>query len=540
MLVASCAGVLAAEPENKEGKAVAGKEGAVECWVCYFKKGMQSALAGGVDQTGKLVVDPKHTCVCALGGNAAKFIWWNTPRGSIEKVISPWTPVTLKDKTLGVWGREMEIGAAGIPARVSTQGKEVLAAPGRLVATLASGKELTAEGVKTQTRFDQDHRKIVAVESQLGDIAVSSEVRAEFDGLYKVTLTLTPKAPTAVKSLRVVLPYAEAMAEYLHAATTGTAAGSSYGFTPKGPSTGSGQAGRVWDSRVLGDKTMQVGSFIPYLWLGSTTGGLCWFADSDQGWIPANETPAIEIQRNRQGQIDLVFNLISSEATLDAPRTITFALQASPVKPMAKAWRNDNWRCGDPYWFCQASPSFKPSKIKENLDIVKGLHIAGRLAIPYFDNNGNLPYANPQYKREAEDKFPEKWLGSSKKAFCYGGPINDLVVFHISRYPDICGADGIYIDNVTPYPCDNLGHGCGYRLPDGRVQPTFHVFGLRECLLRIRAAFLDLRQTCKIVLPTNDRLIVPWIGAAARSRSSGQRSMKSCFNSGGMACCSPL
>lgn len=35
---------------------------------------------------------------------------------------------------------------------------------------------MTAEGVKTKTRFDQNHRKIIEVLSRLGDIAVASEV----------------------------------------------------------------------------------------------------------------------------------------------------------------------------------------------------------------------------------------------------------------------------------------------------------------------------------------------------------------------------
>ena len=178
-------------------------------------------------------------------------------------------------------------------ARVSTQGHEILAAPGRLVASLADGKEVTAEGVKTKTRFDQNHRKIIEVLSRLGDIAVASEVRAEFDGMYKVTMTLTPKQPTAVKSLRVVLPYAQDMADYIHACTAEIRSGYYYGFTPTG-------TGRVWDCRTLGDKTMRVGSFIPYVWLGSSKGGLCWFADSDQGdqrgvagMLQASESPAL-------------------------------------------------------------------------------------------------------------------------------------------------------------------------------------------------------------------------------------------------------
>ena len=51
------------------------------------------------------------------------------------------------------------------------------------------------------------------------------------------------------------------------------------------------------------------------------------------------------------------------------------------------------------------------------------------------------------------------------------------------------GIDGYYIDNMAPLACDNLEHGCGYRLPDGRVQPSFPMFATREYFLRSRAAF---------------------------------------------------
>ena len=455
---------------------------------------------------------------------AQKYEWWKTTRGSIEKVVSPWTPVTLKGNTLGVWGREMEIGAAGIPARVSTQGKEILAAPGRLVATFADGKELTAEGVKTQTRFDQDHRKIVEVASKLGDMAITSEVRAEFDGLYKVTLTLTPKQRVGVKKLTIVLPYREAMAENLHAATTGIRSGFFSGFTPKGPATGAGNSGRVWDCRALGDKTMRVGSFIPYIWLGSTTGGLCWFADSDEGWIPNDETPAIEIRRNTDGQVDLVLNLISSEATLDAPRTITFAVQASPVKPMHKGWREDPWWAGDTfrsYAHDQAlqasSPWIKHNMVPRGKTMVEEQHVAGRFAIPYFVHT-RLPWWYTYVVREAKDNITAEWTMRSSsyasEAMCYGGSLNDYMVHYWSRFAELCGIDGCYLDNVTPYPCDRIDWGRGYRLPDGRIQPAFQMFGTREYLLRLRAAFLEQRRACKIVLHTSNHMIVPWVGAA--------------------------
>ena len=441
---------------------------------------------------------------------AAKYAWWKTNRGSIEKVISPWTPVTLEGRNIGVWGRKMEIGAAGLPARVVTQGHEVLAAPGRLTATLADGTDVTAAGIETKTRVDQDHRKVVDVASRLGDIAVASEVRAEFDGMVKVTMTLTPKQPTAIKSLRVVLPYAEAMADYIHACTAEIRSGYFYGFTPAG-------TGRVWDCRTLGDKTMKVGSFIPYLWLGSTKGGLCWFADSDQGWIPNDDTPAIEIQRNAKGQVDLVLNLVSAAATLDAPRTITFGLQASPVKPMHSGWREDPWWCGDTFkqyaheqnLIFASTPFVLPSYLEKSKAIVEAQHKAGLPAVPYFIHTQLPGHLAPEI-----NTFAEQWKATVDSALCYGGSLNDYMIHNWSTFAEQTGVDGYYIDNMCPLACDNLEHGCGYRLPDGRVQPSFPMFGTRDYFLRSRAAFLERGGTSKLVLHMTNNMIIPWVGAA--------------------------
>jgi hypothetical protein len=334
-------------------------------------------------------------------------------------------------------------------------------------------------------------------------------VRAEFDGMYKVTMTLTPKQPTAVKSLRVVLPYAEAMAEYIHACTSEIRSGYWYGFTPAG-------TGRVWASTDLGDKTMKVGSFIPYIWLGSTPGGLCWFADGDQGWLPNDQTPAIEIQRNAKGRVDLVFNLISSAATLDAPRTITFALQASPVKQMHQGWREDKWWCGDTFknyahdqnLIFASTPFVVPAYLEKSKAMVAAQHKSGLPAVPYFIHTLLPGQLVPEL-----NSFREQW-DSSGKWLCYGGSLNDYMIHRWSEFAEQAGVDGYYSDNIAPLACDNIEHGCGYKLPDGRVQPTFKMFGTREYFLRSRAAFQEQRGSSKLVLHMTNNQIIPWIGAA--------------------------
>jgi len=465
------------------------------------------------DQSGA-VLKEKETAF-TKEDSAAKYDWWQTTRGSIEKVIAPWTPVTRKANTFGVWGREMEVGPAGLPTRITTQGKEILAGPGTLVATLADGKEITATGAETKPLFDQDHRKTVVVASQCGDLAVSSEVTVEFDGMLKVAMTLTPKQPTEVKGLKIMLPYREPMADYIHACTAEIRSGYWYGFTPQG-------SGRVWDCRMLGDKTMKVGSFIPYLWLGSTKGGLCWFADSDEGWIPNDDTPAIEVQRNAAGRVDLVFNLISGEATLDAPRTITFALQASPVKQMHAGWREDKWWCGDTFknyahdqnLIFASTPFVVPKHLEQSKGLVEAQHKAGLPAVPYFIHTCLPGYLVPELAA-CQEEWCSTRISYGQKALCYGGSLNDYMVHRWSEFAEQAGVDGYYSDNIAPLECDNLEHGCGYKLPDGRVQPTFPMFGTRDYFLRSRAAFLEQRgDACKLVLHMTNNMIIPWIGAA--------------------------
>jgi hypothetical protein len=461
-----------------------------------------------LDAAGKLVVSKDSAFT--KKDLAKEYAWWKTPRGDIEKVISPWTPVTLKDGVFGVWGREMAVGPAGLPGRVSTQGKPILAAPGRLVARDAAGRELVAAGVSSKVLFDKDHRKTVRVSSTLGDIEVSSDVTVEFDGLYKVAMTLTPKQATAVKSLQIVLPYTEAMAGYIHAVTAEIRSGFWYGFTPKG-------TGRVWDCHQLGDKSMKLGSFIPYIWLGSPAGGLCWFADSDEGWSPTDSTPAIEIRRDKAGQVDLVFNLVSGDVTLDAPRTITFGLQASPVKAMHKGWREDNWWCGDtfkPYAHDQnlifsSTPFVVPKYAEAAKALVEEQHKAGRPAVPYF-----IHISLPGNLVPESVYFGEQWKTTIDQALCYRGSLIDYMVHQFGGWAKDFGIDGYYVDNMRPILCDNLEHGCGYRLPDGRVQPTFQMFDTRLYFLRLRAAFLEQRPRTRIVLHMTNSQIIPWVGAA--------------------------
>ena len=487
--------------------------------------GEYRARLEGFDKAGKsvLIVDSEF----AKKDPGKEFDWWQTSMGNIGKVIDPWTPVQYhkggwkRAGSFDVWGRTMTVGPAGLPQQVTTQGFDLMADDAELTAELADGAQLTAEGSKVLAATRAPHRAMVDVESRLGPIKVKSRVTVEFDGMYKVEMRLDPgRESHTLRNLKVVVPLRGEAADYIHAAGEGIRTGFYYGFLDKD------KEGTVWDSRQVDSQPMRAGSFIPYLWIGSPKGGLCWFADSDEGWAPSDAKPAIELIRGRKGRIDLVLNLVSAETVIDAPRRIVFAFQASPVKKLHPEWRMDSWWCGDTFFDYASSGSTiwaaipfprdkkKCTKMVETRHRAKNSYIFGinkyrANAVPYFIHQTLPARLVPEVKY-----FGDQWRTSVSECLYYGPTLTDYIVHNLGTWARECGIDGWYIDNMRPVVCDNIDAGRGYRLPDGRIQPTYQMFSTRRYFLRMRAAFAEQGKHDKIVLHMTNNMILPWVAAA--------------------------
>jgi hypothetical protein len=439
---------------------------------------------------------------------AKKFKWWNTTAGNIAKVIPPWTPVKAKGQDVAVWGRTMTIGAAGLPAQVVSQGRALLAAPAVLRAELPDGKTTEAKGGKAKIISATDARVVADSRATLGNIQVASRVTTEFDGMFKVEMTLTPKGKVDVNTLQMVVPIAQETAQYVYGKGEGIRSGYDMGFLP------TDKTGRIWDCRRVDSQPMTVGSFIPYVWVGNADAGLCWFADSDQGWVPNDTTPAIELVRTAKG-VELLFNLIAAPFTLDAPRTLVFAFQASPAKALTGAWRTNRWWCGHTFGWgggCWVYPDGKGSTIWQSRPNTTNAtlcrqkaderHKGGGLVVPYFEYNTMTDAGEQRY-------FGEAWKTSSGPLF-YGKALTDYIIWNLDDWIKSSDIDGWYLDNVRPVVCDNLDAGRGYRLPDGRIQPEYNMFGMREFFLRLRAVFHENGKESVIVNHMTNNQILPW------------------------------
>ena len=452
-----------------------------------------------------------------------EFAWWDTPHGKIDRVLSPWTPVEYAAGNVKVWGRRVSVGAAGLPATIRSQERELLAGPTRLEIKEAGGAWVGAGPAALKTISRADHLVEIEARSRLAGLEAQSRVTTEFDGMYRVELTLRPKQPLAVDGLRMVVPLRQAAATFIHASGRGIRTGFDYGFLPKD------KQGRIWDCLRVDGQPMAKGSFIPYVWIGDSRGGLCWFADSDRGWEPSDETPAIEVRREQPDVVDLVFNLISSAVTVGAPRTIVFAFQATPVKPLFRGWRMDPWWCGDTFedWSGTKpklgverinAPLHFPVDLEYSRERVETWHSKFNnytfgiakyraLAVPYGRHNQLFPRYMPEARY-----FAEHWQAAGSWHIRYDKTLTDYMVHHLAEWAKEAGIDGYYSDNVRPEPCFNAAAGRAYRLPNGQLQPSYNMFGVRRFFLRMRAAFAEQGKHNKIVIHTTHNLIIPWLG----------------------------
>jgi hypothetical protein len=241
--------------------------------------------------------------------------WWENELGIDHSVPPPFEPVTEKDGVLSIWGRDYAFGPGVIPRRIRSQGRELLARPIELL--LRTGDQsidlaaLTA--IPGESFPDAVSRLGSAPLGQGGSLSVQTTV--EFDGFVRFDLTITPDGPLVVDELTLTLPLAPEIVQFLM-----TSNGATSNIVPIDEGFSS--------------------AFVPYVWIGNDTMGLAWTAESDQFWHPQPDR-ALEL-RAGPDESQLRIHLIAESSQITTPATFSFALMATPVRPIPK---NDPFAC---------------------------------------------------------------------------------------------------------------------------------------------------------------------------------------------------
>lgn len=386
--------------------------------------------------------------------------WLTRPVGLERRVPEPFTPVrvsrgpTASRIGLSVWGRRIDWDRSLLPVKMITQGESLLR------------RGMTLE-VETDRRQWQNPKASVAVvgegpdrvmvrsETRVDRLKIGTLSRVEFDGMMLTTLRLEPEGgPIDLERLAVRVPLRRELAPLLHHNGCSASGGGWAGERPV-----------IWQSDLR-----------PIVWLGNENLGLCFFAESREGWRLRETDRAIEVLTEGETAL-LRLNLFDHPTTIEQPVEITFGFIATPLRPMP-----DNWLA----WSWQTVTHFQPNR---GVDYVPAPHET-LLSIPWWDESQMLLHEKygdwstwEKEKRWHHDhgrKFlkytqtlglgdtPERrfwgyeWetVPRDGRSYCPASKFRHLLAAGLAERIREGGVDGIYFDVAFPKPCSNPDHGC--------------------------------------------------------------------------------
>ena len=257
------------------------------------------------------------------------FDWEGNKIGKSDILIPGFTAMKVKeggffsDAVVSTVLRDHTLSPEGLWKQVKADGEELFLDGGVKLIAKINGKEYVAKGKGVKFTKKSDTVVNAVAEWTAGPLKGKTVIHFEFDGMMKFDLLMEPGVK--VDSLRMVVPMDAKKAYLFHESGDGLRFNFA-GYTPAN-----------WKSSDAAKRNILT-SYIPYIWLGMEGPGFCVYGDNDRGWTIDRNVPAQTITK-KDGKVELVMNLFAKPIKLTAPRRITMAFQATPVKPMPKNWR---------------------------------------------------------------------------------------------------------------------------------------------------------------------------------------------------------
>lgn len=434
----------------------------------------------------------------------------------------PYTPVKASPSAFLCLGRKTELGSLLLPTQITSAGQPLLAGPIRIVTEPdflagAIGKSRVTERGGDRATWDWTG------ESQ--GFRIHARMTGECDGFCWYEIELAPKQPLKLSSLRLEIPRPAAATRYLHTAN----------FTWSHFSQGLAESGGKWADK-----------FTPYVWLGDEERGLAWCAESDQGWLLQEPKRAVEVAT--QGDV-VVFraNVLDHEATISAPVTLCFGLQASPVKPVSFAWRAKarilhgiTYEAFQPGteatlgrgWYSHGLTNYPVNAALEQRTLLDALKDGGVKTVVFHqywtDYFGQVTPTDPLQLRRLISECHQRglkllvyigygvarnapelkghhdewsamplipWTTPNRTEFeafdatCARSGWADWLAKGIDRLFSEYELDGLYFDGTTEaWRCQNHAHGCGWQDEAGNVHADYPILAVRQMMRRIADA----------------------------------------------------
>lgn len=453
---------------------------------------------------------------------------------------SPYTVIEATADMFRCLGREIKLGSMLLPEQVVSASQPLLAGGVCILAEPAALEMLKGRATLLENNGDRARWEW---KGESTGMQVHAQLAADCDGFCWYEITLAPKQPLKLGSLRLEIPRLVATARYLHTAN----------FTWGRVSRGLMELGGRWHD-----------SFMPYIWLGDEERGLAWCCESDEGWRLNSPSKALQVETS-DATVTFRITLLDHEDTVDSPVTLRFGLQASPVKPVSFEWRAKARIMHNVRY-----ESMAPDKTgRVPLDTMRDAGVRtvvfhdewtdyfGKVSTPYDQQLRQLiaachqrglkllvyiGYGLARKAPELQGRHQEwstlpliPWETSYKPdnrnfdACCPRSGWGDWLVAGIDKLFSDYDLDGLYFDGTSEaWRCQNTAHGCGWRDADGKMHETYPLLAARQMMRRIAEtvrrhhpdAILDVHMSGNLTLPTLSFATSYWDGEQFEGRTA--------------------
>ncbi len=193
-------------------------------------KGSVSLTAGGekhiVQLSLKVMGDPVPDHGYNEGARLSRLNWLNSTAGIDDEVTKGYLPVSIDNNRISILGRDITISDNGLPASVVTffdasnqalneTGEYVVKDPFRFVIEKEDGRQVKLIPDKISFTEKSDARVSWKVTSVSEEFNIELSGKMEFDGFVDYKLKLIAKEPIKIKDIRLEIPVAPNMAEYM-------------------------------------------------------------------------------------------------------------------------------------------------------------------------------------------------------------------------------------------------------------------------------------------------------------------------------------
>ena len=350
----------------------------------------------------------------------------------------------------------------------------------------------------------------------------------DYDGFYRFTMQFMPDGKQKISSAYLAIPLKKEYAQQIHSLCNKMKYNDAK-FLPQ-------KNGIIWQSSKSAKTPQLYGNFRPYVWVGTRDKGLAWMSETDRYWSLDPNKDALDIISGGNANM-LRIHLVNAPCVWEKSFTLEQAVQATPVRPMPDYRRKltcretfpNSWKystymgafCwagfssnpfvpgGNDYSFINylRDKKFSAPKDREIVnrylkDYASKLSGARQKSVERHMYRGiafakNARYMVPYYNSRTStlnwddyQVYMDEWWCSDYRAG-NADPYNntltrsyqDAMLYYLQKLVR-AGMDGIYYDNIRDWSNINPVTGPAYQRKDGRMQPYFDLFDLREMAKR--------------------------------------------------------